>query len=257
MENIRFSIITVCYNAEKYIRDTILSVLQQEYKNYQYIIKDGCSSDSTMDIVHELLDGNKRVKIVSERDSGIYDAMNEAASAAEGEYVLFLNAGDTFCDGTILSKADIYLKKKSADLLYGNVVQINGSNRVVRKYGWIYRKKLFYLTGDSICHQAIFSKRELLERKFDVSYRVCADREWQLYWLSRKARFVPAPFEVSEVLVDGFSRQHMQEYEKEARRCIHVYLRKVEWIYSLVEGLKRNKAALSLFRTIEKIFWKE
>ena len=109
---VKFSIITVCYNAEKYIRSTILSVLQQEYKNYQYIIKDGKSSDSTMEIIHELLDGNDRVKIISERDLGIYDAMNEAAELAEGEYVLFLNAGDSFCDGTVLKKADEFLKKK-------------------------------------------------------------------------------------------------------------------------------------------------
>lgn len=253
---VKFSIITVCYNAEKYIRSTILSVLQQEYKNYQYIIKDGKSSDSTMEIVHELLDGNDRVKIISERDSGIYDAMNEAAEFAEGEYVLFLNAGDSFCDGTVLKKTDEFLKKNIADVLYGNIIQIDGSKKNIRKYGPIYKKKIFYLTGDSICHQALFVKRELLKRKFDTSYQVCADREWQLYWLSKKAKFVSAPFEVSKVLVDGFSREHIQEYEEEARRCIHIYLRKAEWLYCIVEWMKKKKVLLTFFQNIEKIFWK-
>lgn len=90
---IKFSIITVCYNAEQYLKRTIQSVLEQDMNAYEYIIKDGKSTDSTMEIVHTMLRENDNVHLVSEKDKGIYDAMNAAVDQAKGEYLFFLNAG--------------------------------------------------------------------------------------------------------------------------------------------------------------------
>ena len=257
MRQVKYTIITVCYNAERFIENTIRSVLMQDYGQYEYVIQDGGSSDATMEIVKTLLEGNDKARIFSRKDKGIYDAMNQAVQHAEGEYILFLNAGDAFCDKAVLGKVTDYILSQKADLFFGNIVQIDGENRNIRKYGCMYKSKLMFLTGDSICHQAIFAKREMFERLFDISYRVCADREWQLYWLSRKANFKAIPVEISNVLVNGFSTAHLSEYEEEARKCIVKYFPKLYWIYLTVERLKRNKITLFFFRTVENLLWKK
>ena len=134
MSKCKFTIITVCYNAEKYIEDTIDSVLTQTYENFEYIIKDGQSSDGTMDIVHRLTDGDNRVMIIQGKDQGIYDAMNTAVLQASGEYILFLNAGDAFADSLVLSKTVEYMTTQKADIYYGDVIEVSNERRSLRIY---------------------------------------------------------------------------------------------------------------------------
>ncbi len=252
-----FTIITVCYNAEKYIEDTMRSVLQQEFDNFEYIIKDGNSHDDTLRCVHSTLDGEERARIISAPDNGIYDAMNIAVEQAKGEYLFFLNAGDCFCNSEVLKKTAAFLSVHKADILYGNIVQIDEKGKSVRKYGNIYKKKFFYLTGDCICHQAIFGKRELFaEKKFDTNYKICADRDWQLFWLDRNAKFLPMHFEISDVLVDGFSRAHIDDYEEEVQRCIRHYFIKGKVVFAIIQKLKRNNLVIKVLRNIERIVLK-
>lgn len=252
MRKPRFTIITVCYNAEKCIVGTVQSVLQQTFCNFEYIIEDGVSKDSTLELATSLTQGNERVSIFSMPDQGIYDAMNKALDHATGEYIFFLNAGDRFCDDKVLERTSAFLDAHKADIAYGNIVQLDGEQKSVRNYGKLYRRKLFYLTGDCICHQAIFGRRELfLKRKFDTNYKICADRDWQLFWLGHKAKFFPMPFEVADVLIDGFSRAHIADYEKEVKACITYYFRRTVWIYSLILLLKKNEGILKALRKIE------
>lgn len=254
----RFTIITVCYNAEKYITGTVQSVLQQTFCNFEYIIEDGVSKDSTLELATALAKSNERVSIFSMPDEGIYDAMNKALEHATGEYIFFLNAGDCFCDDKVLERTSAFLDAHKADIAYGNIVQIDGKQKSVRKYGKLYQRKLFYLTGDCICHQAIFGRRELfLKRKFDTNYKICADRDWQLFWLNQKAVFLPMFFEVADVLVDGFSREHLDDYEREVKVCITNYFRKLACIYSFVTSMKKNAVMLKTLRTVEEIFWRK
>lgn len=258
MSKPRFTIITVCYDAEKCITGTVQSVLQQTFCNFEYIIEDGVSKDSTLELATALTKRNERVSIFSMPDQGIYDAMNKALEHATGEYIFFLNAGDCFCDDRVLERTSAFLDAHKADIAYGNIVQIDGNQKSVRKYGKLYRRKFVYLSGDCICHQAIFGKHELfLEKKFDTNYKICADRDWQLFWLGHKAKFLPMPFEVADVLIDGFSRAHIADYEKEVKTCIAYYFSRTVWIYSLILLLKKNEEILKALRKIENFLLKK
>lgn len=254
MSNVRFSIITVCFNAEKDIGKTVQSVLGQNFDDYEYIIKDGGSTDGTLSQIYPLVEGYERVTVISEPDRGIYDAMNLSAEHATGEYVFFLNAGDCFCNEEVLAKTDAFLQSNKADVAYGNIIQVEAERRQIRQYGKMYQKKLFYLSGDCICHQAMFAKRDLFDRKFDLEYKVCADREWQLHWLSSNALFLPMFFNVSEVLSDGFSRTHIKDFEKEVKECINIYFPKTAWLYSLLVFMKKNPVMLKILRMAESFF---
>src|ERR1700712_4732069 len=114
-----FSIITVTYNAEQFIEQSILSVLGQTFTNFQYIIIDGNSSDSTVAIINKHL--NDCVCLISEKDDGIYDAMNKALNIATGEYVFFLGADDCFKDEFILQDVAAIIDNNS-DFICGNVM---------------------------------------------------------------------------------------------------------------------------------------
>ena len=103
-----FSIITVCLNEENEIKNTILSVLEQDYDNFEYIIKDGGSVDKTVSIAESFstafTDRGISFRIITQRDKGIYDAMNIATREAKGDWIIYMNAGDYFADSTVLSQ---------------------------------------------------------------------------------------------------------------------------------------------------------
>ena len=242
MNQCRFSIITVCYNAEQTIANTIRSLLEQTYTDYEYIIKDGKSTDGTVEVARQLCDGNSKVKIISVQDDGIYDAMNQAVQQASGEYIFFLNSGDLFCNEKVLCNVNQFIQKQEAQIYYGNVIEQDEDNRSVRVFNKYSCSKLNYLLGSCICHQAIFAKRSLFVNKpFDLNYQVCADREWQLYYLKSEAKFLSMNFEVAEVQVDGFSRQHISEFVDETKRCLRLYFPKQHFIYCFLIFMKGNK----------------
>ncbi len=252
-----FTIITVCYNAEKYIEKTIQSLLEQNFKDYEYIIKDGASKDGTMNIVNKLLKEDDNFHILSAPDKGIYDAMNQAIEMAKGKYIYFLNAGDCFAAYDVLQKTYDFIRINQGDIVYGNVIQNQGEHRMIRKYGRICSNKYFFLTGDCICHQALFAHRDTFKEKtFDLKYKVCADKDWELFHISGHATLKPMGFEVASILVDGFAREHVNEFEQETRQCIDYYCVYTSWIYKLLMIVKKNKVILRLLRWIESSFFK-
>lgn len=259
MHKYKFTIITVCYNAEQYIRDTVETVLSQSYENFEYIIKDGKSSDGTMDIVRELTGDDKRVVIMCGKDRGIYDAMNVAVSEAKGEFVIFLNAGDKFINNGILSKVAEFMMKNQARIFYGNVIERGLNLTRLRIYDERNVKRWYYSLGACLCHQGMFCAKELFrDRLFDLNYKVCADREWQMYHVNRGAVTKPMKFAVAEVLVEGFSKEHIKELEEEASRCIKQYCGGWYILYKLICWLKGCEKTKSFIRrTEERISCKE
>lgn len=166
----RVTIVTVTYNAEDLLEETILSVINQTYKNIEYIIIDGASTDKTIDIIKKYED--KINYWVSEPDEGIYYAMNKAIEQANGTWINFMNAGDTFFDlGTI--EYVINNKNNEADLIYGNF-QIKESGIV--KKAWDRSEWYFHMP---FCHQTLLTRTTLMkEELFDTSYRLAADHNF-------------------------------------------------------------------------------
>ena len=123
------SVITVCYNAEKEIEKTIKSVLKQTYMDYEYIFIDGKSKDNTLEVINRYIPEFEkkgiRIKLVSEEDQGIYDAMNKGVKHASGEWINFMNAGDCFHDEYVLEKIAEHLSEED-DVVAGEYVYIEG-----------------------------------------------------------------------------------------------------------------------------------
>lgn len=172
----KISVITVCYNCEEAIKETLESVKKQKGADFEYVVIDGASSDSTVEIARQYQDKIPNMRIFSEPDHGIYDAMNKGVKKAEGAYVFFLNAGDVFESENVLAKVEDYLGSKK-DIFYGNVRkgdQIETYPEVLGKGYLVYREKM-------VCHQAIFASRKiLLWMPFDTTLKICADRDWLL-----------------------------------------------------------------------------
>lgn len=254
MSRCKFSIITVCYNAEEYIEDTVRSVLTQSYEDYEYIIKDGMSVDGTMAIVRSLTNGNNRVTAMRSDDRGIYDAMNIAVSEAKGEYILFLNAGDKFVDRNVLYKTNKYIALHgSADIYYGNIIEVTDGQRSLRRYTGKNSKIWYYSLGACLCHQAMFCRRELFQKRlFDLTYKICADREWQIYHIKEGASAKGMQLIVAEVLADGFSKSHIEDLERETCRCIKLYCGKWYYLYRMLTFIKKNKWMHLLIQKMEK-----
>ena len=174
MNKLKFTIITVCYNAESCIEETIKSVINQNYKNFEYIIIDGGSTDNTLKITNKY---KKEIDIiVSEPDQGIYDAMNKGINLANGQFVNFLNAGDTYCSNDILALVEENIKIETK-IISGDFNLINlssGLNKLIKT------KKLNIknLKRDfRACHQSIFIANEI-GVSYNLSFKIRADYLW-------------------------------------------------------------------------------
>lgn len=178
---IRFSIITVCYNASATIGETIASVLSQTYQELEYIVVDGKSNDGTVEILQSVDD--KRLTFISEKDSGIYNAMNKGLKIATGDYLIFLGADDTFYDKDVLKKVAGKLTG-SVDVVYGDVILKTRKklyNGAFSRWTWGHR---------NICHQCIFYPKSVYCRYlYNEKYRSVADWDYNLRLLIDGIKF--------------------------------------------------------------------
>ena len=174
------SIITVCHNPGRSIVRTFESVLAQDYIDFEYIIADGGSDNGTLDIIREyearFRHNNISIHVISEAYQGIYDGMNKAVAHASGSWINFLNAGDCFYSGSVLS--DIFNKSNypNAAILYGDAAEYEyGSYHMFRKSLDSIEKRMPF------SHQSAFVNRELISRyPFKTDYRIGADYDWLL-----------------------------------------------------------------------------
>lgn len=207
------SIITVSYNAKESITNTIISVISQDYKQFEYIIIDGGSTDGTLDTIELYLPYLSY--FISEPDKGIYDAMNKGVAVAKGEWVIFMNAGDCFVDNEVLSTIFLSNVNKKADIIYGNTIA---------KYPWgkCLIKGNFFSKHDinlPFCHQSTFVRTSLMRSiPFDLSYRIAADYNffYTLYKLGKSFKYI----DISIALYDaiGFSTNKVLETYMEVCR---------------------------------------
>ena len=179
----KISVITATFNSAATLADTLASVVAQTYPDVEHIIVDGASTDSTLTIVEHYRSayerGGKTLRVVSERDRGIYDAMNKGLRMARGKYVLFLNAGDRLATGATLSRYAM-AAERDPDIIYGDTVIVDAAGTLLRPR---HLSAPRVLTADSfargmlVCHQAFMVRRELAP-EFDTRYRLSADYDW-------------------------------------------------------------------------------
>lgn len=167
----KYTIITINYNNGKELRNTIESVTNQTFRDVEYIVVDGGSTDNSVEVIKEYAD---RIDFwISERDKGVYNAMNKGLSHAHGEYVNFMNSGDSFHSPRVLE--DIDRQIGDADILFGNVFN-PGSGR---RYGGIKAgSEVTFLTlkKEILCHQGTFYRRAIFDRHpYDESLKLIAD----------------------------------------------------------------------------------
>lgn len=259
---LKTTIITVVYNAVDKIRATIESVVGQDHNNIEYIIKDGGSSDGTLEIIGEYLDQYSNMKLIEGCDRGIYDAMNVALNEATGDIIEFLNAGDRFASSDVVSKAVLALCNTKSDIVYGDVLYENENGTTnVRAYTKSCSCILYFLTGDVINHQAMFAKKKLFdENRFDISYKICADREWMMRTgaYRPKCRMAALGFTVVIYPLDGVSVINKDCYKREASTCVKKYLPWGYWVYTVFELLRSNKKSSDILHSIYKcVFFKD
>lgn len=171
------SIITVCYNSDKTIKDTIESILMQSYRNIEYVIIDGKSTDRTMDIINEYRNTKKiSIKVISEKDKGLYDAMNKGIDISNGDIIGILNSDDMYVDEHVIQDIVNKFNFSNPDLVYGDLVLVDPENtsKIVRR--WKSKSGKFRL-GWMPPHPTVFVKKQLYDicGKFDINYKIAAD----------------------------------------------------------------------------------
>ncbi len=176
--SIKISVLTVCLNAAETIENTLKSILSQTYSNIELVVVDGASSDGTVDILKKY--ANKIACLISEPDTGIYSAMNKAIGKATGDYLIFMNANDSFYnDNVVQIVVDQIEKNPKAEFFYGdaNYIDINRQSSHIVSYGKYNIKKNDFFYSNNVNHQVIFYKKNLFVKfgNYDETYKILAD----------------------------------------------------------------------------------
>lgn len=217
----RVSIVTITFNDCNGLQKTVESVINQDFDDYEYIVIDGGSKDSTPNIIKHYEDNIDYW--VSEPDKGIYNAMNKGLKKCTGEWVIFLNSGDVFASNNVLSSIDF-------DIEDTNVAAIFGPYKCYTRYNEIVQKNAgspFYLSkkqlrGMGFSHQSVFARREVAQTLgFDESFKLCADYNMMMQIYKKGYKFKRVDTVIA--LCDGrggasYNNRKIQDYER-ARVC--------------------------------------
>lgn len=217
----KFSIITVCYNAEATLEDTIQSVISQTYHHVEYIIVDGASKDRTMDIVNRYRD--RIAVVVSEPDKGLYDAMNKGIRLATGDYLCFLNAGDSFHeDDTLQQMVHSIHTLQLPDVLYGETELVDHEGHFLRMRRLQAPEHLTWKSfrqGMLVCHQAFFPRRDLV-MPYDLRYRFSADFDWCIKIMKKSKVLHNTHLTLIDYLAEGMTTCNHQASLRERFRIM-------------------------------------
>lgn len=209
----KISIITVCYNSSNTIEKTIKSVINQKNKNFEYIIIDGESSDDTLKIINKY---KKFInKIISEKDNGIFEAMNKGIDFAKGDIIYFLNSDDFLLNNNIINKIQKIFEKNQLDAVFGGVLcfypETNQTIPRNRKFLENNLKK-----GIMPPHQGAFIKKIILKKYFfDTKYRSSADFDFFCKLLKENIKFKQINQNIAKISMDGMSSKNISQIENE------------------------------------------
>ena len=224
-QQIKYSVIVVCLNAGRRLCDTVKSILEQSYRNFEVVIKDGGSSDGSVEALSSVYQ-DSRIHVHRQKDNGIYDAMNQAVKLAAGDYFLFLNAGDSFYDTQVLERITVEINKRKADIYYGNLYH-KAQETVIYASPEIND---FTCYRNVPCHQTCFYHRTMFDmRAYRPEYTVRADYEHFLWcFYERKAEILYVPVVVASYEGGGYSetRENRKHSAHQHREIVVHYLGK-------------------------------
>ena len=262
---IRFSIITVCLNAGEDLIATVSDTLLQTYENFEIIVKDGFSTDGSV----EKIPSDERIHLVQKRDTGIYDAMNQAVQEATGDYLIFMNAGDWLYDNRVLADIAPTIERTRAPLYYGSC--FDRQTGQVRAYPKRFTRMSCYRT--MICHQATVYRADIFaEHPYDLSYKILADREMLWYLVCGKN---VTPVYLDRVIAnyqgagESASEKHKARNAADQQRLMDTYMPKWEQRkYAILMALTFQKLRVKLskdpkysgtyYAVVRKLYhWKE
>ncbi len=212
------SIVTVCFNEEKGIDPTLSSICSQTYRDYEVIVKDGGSSDSTVSKAEKWRERFEEkgagFKLVSGADKGIYDGMNLGVKEASGEFVCFMNAGDSFFSPDVLEKIFNDNDYDGVDLIYGDAAEEEfGELHYFRKCPELIESRMPF------CHQSVFVRRSLLiEYPFDLNFRIAADYDFLLKLHDRGSVFMDSGVLTAKIGKTGTSSLRLKDTYLESLR---------------------------------------
>jgi glycosyltransferase involved in cell wall biosynthesis len=254
----KISIITVNYNNAEGLRRTIESISCQSYKNFEYIIIDGASTDGSKEVI---LNNEKNISYwVSEKDNGIYNAMNKGIKAASGEYLLFMNSGDFLYNETIIE--DVIKNLAEGDeIVYGDALVRNESKNweVIQKHPEKLNFSYFY--RQTICQQACIIKKTLFDTIFfyNEDYKICSDWEFFIYAIYiklirvRKIDFLITIYDSTGVSGNpNFKKIAVAEREKTLEKYFPLYIED----YKLLLRYSSNRSK-QLLQIEESVFFRK
>ena len=232
--NPKVSVITLTYNAERFLKNTIESVLNQTNKDFEYLIVDGHSSDGTTAIIQQYDnhgygtyeaamnrgdEANGKIIWISEPDKGLYDAMNTGLHLAKGDFVWFVNAGDKVYDPITMQKVvETIEHNPDCDVVYGQSIIIGEDETVVGERHKIAPRNLTkksLLNGLVVCHQSILV-RKTVAPDYDLQYRITSDYDWVSKVVSASRKNCYIDDYISRFMVAGISSQQRKKawYER-------------------------------------------
>ncbi len=255
------TIATVCYNAAEELEKTIQNIAQQTFPNIEYLIIDGNSKDKTLEIIKSY---QKDISnYISQNDNGIYDAMNKAILMAKGDYILFMNAGDSFTENTIIEQIfnkihqDCKMKNNFPDLIYGDYTVINQTFSETVKAESLNKK----WRGMKFCHQSMLLKTNLAKKQLFSGNYITSDFE-QVYELYQKGiSFYYFPKSIANFKTDGLSSQNKIKVRFESKEIVQKHDKSIStkisfWkliIWTFFVETLRNALPTSFFENLEKM----
>ena len=248
------SIITVVRNCEETIEETILSVINQNYPNIEYIIIDGMSTDNTLNIINKY---KKRIShCVSESDNGIYDAMNKGIKLSTGDWVNFLNAGDLFYNYDLFNLIFDQFDCNLFDVVYGDFIAVDNINQSEVK---VEAKPINHIfSGMVFSHQSVMIKSEIIKiYPFDVKYKIAADFDQILLLYISNYKFLNTQLIFSKITIDGVSYSSLDTI-KEYISILQKHNTK-RWILFYIPFLKiyfKQFLGLETISIVRKYKWK-
>ncbi len=221
----KYSVIVVCLNAGQRLCDTVKSILGQTYRNFEVVIKDGGSTDGSVEALASAYQ-DSRLHVHRQKDNGIYDAMNQAVKLAAGTYFLFLNAGDSFYDEHVLERITDEIKHKKADIIYGNLYH-KALDTIIYAAPEIND---FTCYRNVPCHQTCFYHRTLFDKRgYLPKYTVRADYEHFLWcYYKRKAAICYVPEVIASYEGGGYSetKENRKRSARQHREIVVHYMGK-------------------------------